>query len=912
MAGLILQTKLFKPSLRPSLITRPHLIAQLNATLGQGTQGFAARLTLVSAPAGFGKTTLIADWLSQLTIHKAIADCPQFCWLSLDEFDNDPVRFLSYLIAALQTAVPDIAQTAVNLLQSPEPPAAEAILTLLINDVSQNDQPIILVLEDYHVITTPSVHQALVFLLDHLPPLLHLLITTRSDPPLHLSRLRAYRQMVEIRADDLRFTVDEAGHFFNEVMGLRLTNEETAALEQRTGGWIAGLHLVALSLQDREDKAGFITSFTGNSRFIMDYLMDEVLQRRPPGTGHFLLQTSLLDPLCASLCNAVTGQQDGQANLERLEEANLFIISLDDARTWYRYHPLFAEVLQARLRQTQPDRVPELHRRAAMWHAGQGLIDEAVRYALAGADFEEAARLIERVAGSMLRRGASASLMRWLDAIPEATIRARPRLCLARGWTYIMGPAISLERAEEWAQLAMRAVPAGQSLATALAGEVAALQAMIAAIWGEVTRSIELSRQALASLPADSPWRGVMAFCLGSTLFLFGDVAGAASVLEEALRLSQADGAHYIQLNAASFLADMQVFQGHLGRATEMYQQVLAWADHGIPQKGALMAHAGQAHILCERNDLDAALAHIQLGVEQLEQVGGAWADLVLYRALARVHQAQGNWTAALEALDRAYHTGQSTQVSIVVTQAAALRARLQLAQGDLEAAELWAANSGLSPDDPQTGHPGLREEEYLSLARVLSAQGRYAEALSLLDRLLQAAEAEARLGSAIIIHILQALIMHAQGNTARALTLLERALVLAEPEGYVRVFVDEGEPLRAMLNDFRSLLLTRLSTMPDDRSRQLLAYANKLLAAFPLAGVLAPPRLEPHLEPLSERELEVLRLIATGASNRDVAGALVLAVPTVKKHVSNILSKLHTTSRTQAVAEARELGLLL
>ncbi|HEX6386100.1 MAG TPA: tetratricopeptide repeat protein [Anaerolineae bacterium] len=907
-----MQTKLFKPAPRPSLITRPHLIEQLNASLGQGTQGFTARLTLVSAPAGFGKTTLIANWLAQLPIANRELSVDNCAWLSLDESDNDPVRFLSYLIAALQTAVPHIGQAAVQLLQSSQPPAAEAILTSVINDVSQNDQPIILVLEDYHVIDTPTVHQALTFLLDHLPPLLHLLITTRSDPPLHLSRLRACRQMIEIRTDDLRFTFDEAGQFFNQVMGLTLSNEETAALEQRTAGWIAGLHLVALSLQDREDKAGFIASFTGNSRFIMDYLVDEVLQRRPPGTGQFLLQTAFLDPLCGSLCDAVTGQQDGQANLERLEQANLFITPLDDARIWYRYHPLFAEVLQARLRQTQPDRVPELLRRAVAWHASQGMIDEAVRYALAGADFEEAAHLIEAVAGNMLRRGASASVMRWLDAMPEEVIRARPRLCLARGWTYIMGPAISLERAGEWVQLAIRATAAGQSPDADLGGEVAALQAMIAAIWSEVTRSIELSRQALDSLPADSPWRSVMAFCLGSTLFLSGDVAASADALEEALRLSQADGAHYIQLNAASFLADIQVFQGHLGRATEMYQQVLAWTEHGIPQKGALMAHGGLAHILCEQNRLDAALAHVQLGVEQSEQVGGAWAALVLYRALARVHQAQGNWTDALDALDRAYQIGQSTQVSIVVTLAAALRARLQLAQGDLEAAEVWAANSGLSPDDPEASHPGLREEEYLSLARVLSAQGRHAEALSLLDRLLQAAEGEARMGSAIVIRILQGLLMQAQSNTAHALTFLERALVLAESEGYIRVFADEGEPLRALLDDFRSRLVTRLGTKPDNRSSRLLAYANRLLAAFPLTGILAAPRLEFHLEPLSERELEVLRLIATGASNRDIADSLVLAVTTVKKHVSNILSKLNSTSRTQAVAEARELGLLL
>jgi LuxR family maltose regulon positive regulatory protein len=402
-----------------------------------------------------------------------------------------------------------------------------------------------------------------------------------------------------------------------------------------------------------------------------------------------------------------------------------------------------------------------------------------------------------------------------------------------------------------------------------------------------------------------------MAFSLGSTLFLSGDIAAANQALGEALRLSRHDGAHYIQLNAASFLADILVFQGHLSLAIEMYQQVLAWADHGLPQKGALMAQGGLAHIMCERNQLDAALTHIQLGVEQLEQVGGAWAALVLYRALARVRQAQGNWTDALGALDRACQIGGSTRVSVVVTLAAALRAHLQLAQGNLDAAEVWAATSGLSPDDPEASHPGLREEEYLTLARVLNAQYRQAEALTLLDRMLTRAEAEKRLGSVITILILQGLIVHTQGHTARALTYLERALVLAEPEGYIRVFVDEGEPLRALLYDFRSLLVTQLSTMPRDRSHQLLAYTNRLLAAFQPPDILTTPRPEAYFEPLSQRELEVLHLIAAGASNREIANALVVAVPTVKKHVSNIMSKLNASSRTQAVAEGRALGLL-
>jgi len=889
MADVLLQTKLYRPTRslaqRPFLIPRPHLSHKLDSSLSR-------KLTLVSAPAGFGKTTLVATWLDELAEEQI-----GIGWLSLDEYDNDLVRFLAYLVAALQTAVPGIGETAVKLLQSPQPPPAETILTLLINHISQHDQSLVLALDDYHAVTTPAIHQALAFLLDHLPPQLHLLITTRSDPPLPLSRLRVRGQMVEIRTRDLRFTLDEVRLFFSQVMDLTLSNEQLAALEQLTEGWIAGLQLAGLSMQGRDDLSGFIASLTGSNRFILDYLTDEVLERRPKGTKDFLLQTSILNRLCGALCDAVTGQSEGQAILERLEQANLFLIPLDEERHWFRYHHLFAEVLRHRLLQEQPGHEPKLHRLAQEWLEQNGLLHEAVNHALAGHDFEQAADLIERVAGNLVRKGSSSSVTMWLDALPEEVVRSRPRLCLARGWTYIMGPLINLESADEWAQLALQATPANQLLDTGFAGEVASLQAMSAAIWDEVTRSIELSRQALESLPSYSPWRSVMAFTLGSTLFLAGDMAAAPPALEEALRLSIDDGAHYIQLNAASFLADVQVFQGHLNQAAEMYQGVLAWAGHGIPQKGALMAHGGLAHILCERNQLDAALSHIHLGIEQLEQVGGTWSALVLYRALARVQQACGHWTDALDSLDRAYQSGQRTQVRIVITQAAALHARLQLAQGDLEAAELWAANSRLTPDDPEVGHPGLREEEYLTLARVLSAQGRRAEALSLLNRLLQTAEAEERMGSAIVILILQALILQTQDNTARALKCLERALALAEPEGYCRAFLDEGRPMAELLRRAEQRGL-----FPN--------YVHKLLSAFPAAeSTPSPADLLP--EPLSERELEVLRLVATGASNQEIAGQLFIALSTAKKHVGNILVKLDTPNRIQAVARARELGLL-
>jgi LuxR family maltose regulon positive regulatory protein len=892
----LLNTKLYIPRRRPDLVLRPRLTGRLNAGMGR-------KLTLISAPAGFGKTTLLSEWIP--TSERCVA------WVWLDEDDNDPSRFWAYFIAALQMLHPRIGELALALFSSPQSAPVQSVMVTLVNEIDAFPDVFALVLDDYHLIQTQAIHDGLAFLLDHLPPRMHLVISTRTDPDLPLARLRGRGQLAELREADLRFTTDEAAAFLNHVMGLGLSAADIAALETRTEGWIAGLQLAALSIKDHADPAGFIAAFTGSHRFVIDYLVEEVLNRQAEFVREFLLSTSILERLCAPLGNALTNTETGQATLEYLERNNLFLIPLDDERRWYRYHHLFAEVLRHRLQEEQPDRVAELHRRASEWYEEERLVDEAINHSLAGRDFEEAARLIEAVAGDMLRRGSSVSVKRWLDAMPEETIRPRPRLCLARAWAFHWGPSLSLESAEEWAQFALQAASANGVLDPGLTGEVAALEAMIAATRSEVARSLELSQQALNDLPPDSPWRSAIALCLGTAHIASGDMAAATRVLGEALRLSQADGVHYIQLAAASFLADIQVFQGHLGRAMELYQQVLAWADPNLPQKGGVMAYAGQAYILCERNQLDAALAHIQLGADQLDQVGGAWAAHVLSRVLARVQQAQGNWPDAFDTLDRSYQMGQSAQVSLVVTQAAALRVCLQLAQGDLGSATAWAANSGLSPDDPAASHPGFREEEYLSLARVLDAQGRHAEALSLLDRLMGSAQAEERGGSAIAILAIQAVVNQAQGNRTRALECLERALVLAEPEGYVRIFVDEGEPMRWLLADFQSKTRKRLRAEADETSRRLVAYANRLLAAFSGPGPAFTPTPESPADSLNEREMEVLRLIHAGLTNQEIADQIVVAVSTVKWHINHLYAKLGVHTRTQALARAKELGLL-
>jgi len=740
---------------------------------------------------------------------------------------------------------------------------------------------------------------------------MHLVIPTRADPRLPLARLRAHGHLIEIRANDLRFSHEETTLFLDQAMGLSLSNEEITVLGKRTEGWIAGLQIAGLSMQGHADIPEFIRAFSGSHRHILGYLADEVLNQRPKGTMNFLLQTSILDRLCGPLCDVVTGGSDGQAILENLAQANLFITPLDDEGMWYRYHHLFAEVLQARLEQTNRDLVSDLHHRAGDWYASQGMIDEAVRHSLAGGNFEGASRLIDSVAGILLRKGSGTSLSRWLDALPEQTVRTHPRLSLARGWTIFMGPGVNLEHAETWALLALRIARENKSIDSDLTGEVAALRSMIAITRGEVAKSRKFAQEALTDLAIDSPWRSAVTFSLATTNLEFGDISAAAQAFEEAIRLSQVEGDLFVQLACASFLADIYVFQGHLSRATEMYRQVLAWSDPGLPQKGTIMAYGGLAHILYERNRPDEAHEYIQSGLEQLDRVGGEYAAFVINRILARLHQTQGNWRHALEILDQAYQRGQNAQVSMVTRQASALRAGLQLARGDLEAALAWAENSGLRPNDAEVDHPGWREIEYLTLARVLAAQGRHEIALSLLERLMKSAQADGRDGSAIGILVLQALFDQAQGNGMQALEHLERALVLAEPEGYARVFVDEGEPMRLLLRECRATVKKQVGSDVDSKSHRLLTYIDKLLAAFSQPAPAEKPGQGVILEPLSERELEVLRLIASGCTNQEIAEKLVIAVSTVKSHINNLYGKLGTNRRTEAIAIARKSGLL-
>ena len=883
MSASLLTTKLCIPPVRPELVPRPRLIERLN-------EGLHRKLTLVSAPAGFGKTTLLSEW---------VAGCERsVAWLSLDEGDNDPVRFLAYLIAALQTVEASVGERTLGVLQSPQPPPIEAVLTALINEIAAAAVPLVLVLDDYHVVEEQVIHNALTFLLEHVPPQMHLAIATRADPSLPLARLRGRGQLTELRAADLRFTTEEAAAFLNQVMGLGLCDDDVGALEARAEGWIAGLQMAALSMQGQEDRPAFIAAFTGSHRYVMDYLVEEVFNRRPPHIQEFLLRTSVLDRLSGPLCDALTGQANGQAMLEKLERLNLFTVPLDHHRRWYRYHHLFADLLRDRLRQTQPERVSELHRRASEWYEREGLAVEAFQHALAAGDLERAVRLVEENARNMVQRGKLATLLKWLKALPDEVVRSRPRLCVAYGWALLFtGQAGAVEPRLQDAEtalaqrVALRLADSDEQEIAALLGEVALLRLLFARYQEDLPRAIELSQQALEQVGQDDFFaRGLVHLNLGVALRRSGDMTGAVQACTEAVRYCRAAGNTMAATIATYNLSRLYGLQGQLRRAAEVCQQVLQSAEKWTGP-GLGMLYLGMADVLYEWNKLAAAEQHVREGLA-LGEPGGYLSLLTNgYILLARVRQACGDAQGARDAIRR---LGQAVEqrdlLQTFVEEVAAYRAWSWLMEGDLGAAARWAQTIEPSLDDRLDT---LREFQWITLVRVLLAQGRPDDARPLLEHLLHTAEAEGRMGKAIEILALQALARQACGDAAGALAALQRALVLGEPEGYVRSFVDESTPMATLLR--RAL------------SRGMAPhYVRRLLAAF------AEPTVEqPLIEPLTRRELEVLRLIAAGLRNQEIADQLVISLATVKRHITNIYGKLGVSHRTQAVARAQELDLV-
>jgi LuxR family maltose regulon positive regulatory protein len=909
----VLATKLFVPAPRPQIVARPRLLKRLNGEPGSGR-----KLTLVCAPAGFGKTTLLSEWAAFSRRHHPGV---RLAWLSLDEGDNDASRFLTYIVAAFQGVDAEIGAEATGLMQSEQVLPVELVLTSLINDVARAGKEFILVLDDYHVIEARPVHEALVFLLDHLPPQLHLAIASRSDPPLPLARLRSRGELSEFRASDLRFTFEETVDFLNQVMGLGLSSDDVAALETRTEGWIAGLQLAALPLREHRDVSGFIRAFTGSHRFVIDYLVEEVLQRQAAEVRSFLLATAVLDRLTGPLCEALTGVSGGSAMLETLERENLFVVPLDDRRQWYRYHHLFAEVLRARAVRELPGRVPVLHRLASEWYEQNDLAEEAVRHALAAEDFGRAAGLIESVLPAMRRARQDATVLGWLRALPDEVVRTRPVLSVFCAWRMLVSG--DLEAVEFWLRAAEQGLKAaaaigevpgdpaqalvrGEELRT-LPSIIAMYRASLAQARGDVAATAEHARHAFElAQPGDHFARGAAAAFMGLASWAQGDLETAVRTFSGAVMSLHEAGNLTDELSSSILLADMWIARGQLQEARRIYERALMQAaaqGEPVPRATAEL-HVGFSELECEFDALESATEHLQtstaLGrrVAPLTEHGYRW-----FIAMARVREAEENPEGAIESLDQAerlYLRGFFPEVRPI----AALKARVRIRQGQLLDGWEWARSCGLSAAGDLSY---LREFEHITLARLLIAQHRLRpaettidEAVGLLHRLLQAAEASGRNASVYEILVLQALTLAAQGKRLPALVPLGRALVEAGPEGYVRLFLDEGAPMADLLHE-----AARQGIAPTFTGRLLRAFGGEEIETTTGTAAAA------LLEGLSRRELEVLRLLDTPLSGPEIARELFVSVNTLRTHTRHIFAKLEVNGRPAAVRYGKERGLI-
>jgi LuxR family transcriptional regulator, maltose regulon positive regulatory protein len=910
---VLLATKLHVPRPRPGFVPRPRLLEQLS-------KGTASALTLVCAPAGFGKTSVLAEW----SRHRR----PPLAWLSLDRGDSDPARFWRYVAAALDGLRPGIAQQVAALLRGPQQqPPLEAVLAVVVNELAGGAEEAVLVLDDYHLVEDPAVHGSLALLLDRQPAQLQLVVASRADPPLPLARLRAGGQLGELRERDLRFTAEETAALLRAATGLVLPADSVAALEARTEGWVAGLQLAALSLQGHTDPAGFVASFSGSHRFVLDYLTEEVLARQPEPLVRFLLETSVLERLSGPLCDAVCGRGDSQELLEQIERANLFLIPLDEERRWWRYHHLFADLLQARLQQRQPGRVTELHRAAAAWCEAHGLGDDAIGHALAADDPEWAARLIERhLEEQILRRSEGATMARWLASLPTAVVRSRPRLCFGQALTALLrgraDEAESLLDAVERAADSAAEEPYEPSVGRAasilanLPAVTAVGRADLARLRGDPEGEATFARQALAHLTErDGMQLGSFArYHLAVADWLGGRLEMAERGLAGVVAERSTAGERYLAVRAGYDLGHLQQAQGRLGVALRTYQHGLetaTGAGHArLPAAG--MAQVGMAEVLYERDELAAALEQATAGValcRQLAYTPPLGTGLV---TLARIRHAQGDQQGTLHALDQAEGAMPDPAMVDLLNPVPSQRARLLLASGDPTEARRLTRQGGLGADD-QPDYP--HERAYLLLARVLLAERTPGRAVALLGRLYALAAAQGRVSSVIEVLTLRALSLEAVGDDHGALAALVEALRLAAPAGHLRVFLDEGAPMASLLG--------RLATSPAEAqaaaaSRLVRGHLDRLVQAFDRQGlaVLARPRpggaMAPGLvEPLSARELQVLQLLADGRSNQAIASELVISLDTVKRHVSHVLDKLQAANRTQAVSRARDLGLL-
>jgi LuxR family maltose regulon positive regulatory protein len=877
MAEPLIATKLNIPQRRFATVPRSRLTERMGAA-------DAAKLILVAAPAGFGKTTIVTEWLS------ALGHDQRRAWLSLDTRDDDAATFWPYLIAALERAAPGVGAAPLELLQSS---SIEAALATLVNEVHARSDETVLVLDDYHVIQDTAVHAGMAFLIESLPANLRLVITSRSDPPLPLARLRARGELLELRAADLRFTTTEAAAYLNDTMGLAVGADDVVALGDRTEGWIAALQLAALSLQGREDPGRFIAGFAGDDRYVVDYLVEEVLDRQPEGVRRFLLETSILSRLTGGLCDAVTAADGGAAMLASLDRANLFLVPLDEQREWYRYHHLFAEMLRGRLLHEDAGSVASLHLRASDWFERHGHATEAISHAIDAGAFDRAADLILLAMPAMQQRRQEVTLVRWFELLPAELIRSRPSLGVGFAGTLLSsGRTDGVEALLRDAEAAIGGTSEGIQ---AIEGGIALYRAAQALTSGELETAATHARLAVELAEGrDHIDRGSAAGLLGLVLWSRGTLTEAQRSWEVAVAELGLAGHHSDVLGLSIAVADTQLVQGRLSAAQHTYRDALELAARSTPPlRGAADMHVGMSEVLRERADLEGAREQLT-AAEALGEYAGLPQSRHRRRvAAARLAIAEGDAAAAIALFDEAERL-YTPDFFPDVRPISALRARAQLAVGrDAEAVE-WARRSGLKTDDTLSY---LLEFQHATLARVLASTSSdptvVAGAHHLVERLLEAAEREGRGGSVLEVLVLQAVLLGGVGHTEEALDALARAVALAEPEGHVRVFADEGEPMSRLL----TLLVKRGGAG---------AYLRRLAVAETVA-----PRQQDLIDPLSERELEVLRLLATELSGPEISRRLVISLNTLRTHTKNIYSKLAVASRREAVRRAGELGLL-
>jgi len=897
----LIHTKLRLPFTRKELVSRPRLQERI-------AQGLRGPLTLITAPAGFGKTTLVASCIAGFGTPVA--------WLSLDKDDSQVERFLKYLVAALQEADPTLGSEAAQLLAAIQQVMPETILTSLINDLDRAAREMVLVLDDYQLISSQAVHEAVTFLLEHCPKTFHLVIATRSDPLLPFVRLRARGQTVELRTADLRFSEPEAAQFLNEVMGLHLDAGSVAVLAERTEGWVAGLQMAALSMRDRADVRGFIEGFSGTNRFILDYLLEEVLASQPPEIQHFLLHTSILERLTAPLCDAVLANEEGFTSqstsiLEYLERVNLFLVPLDDERIWYRYHHLFADLLRARLQQTLISQdIAALHTGAAQWYEQNGLTYEAIHHASLTSNSEWVERLIEQNYIEVFRRREVAYIRFLTGELSKELVYRRPWLCIYEAESHAWFG--ELDEADGLLAVAERHIRSGapSSDTQAMLGHLAYIKSRVTAMRGDIQRAIEYCLTARENTPvSNQALLGGIGVMLGYGYFLDGDFTNAIQALHETIQSGTAGGVITITVAAYCVLARLYAIQGQLHRSFEVYKE----AGNFIHEVGGQnlgvrgIVDVGMADLFYEWNDLEAALTHIKQGLEFIPYWGKADDTALASVTFARIQQALGNTAAALETIEKGSQVIQASGVFSEAREAVTTtEIRLRLAQGNSLEDAGWSSSleKGLSSEDSfRFGN----ELAHSTLARGYIAQKRLDEAIGLLSRLEAKAQSGGRTGRLIEILILKALALQRLGEPAQALDILAKSLALAEPEGYVRIFLGEGQPMQMLLAQW--LTHTGVDSLRD--------YAIHLLSQFdaePQVVMATHGKASPAgdlVEPLSQRELEVLHLIALGRTNQEIAQQLIVSPGTVKAHTANIYRKLDVANRTEAVARARQLGIL-